>query len=87
MSNHAFTWLLAATPIWLSLCLIAACAALAWQIHAAVKRLDRHAESIAHMDDWADSIDQTLAQIEQRNRRPFATVTTPGATVRTWWQK
>jgi hypothetical protein len=86
VSNHAFSWLLAATPVWLSLCLIAACAALAWQIYTAAKRLDRHAQSIAHMDDWADSIDHSLAQIEERNRRPFAAIGTPRADIRKWWQ-
>lgn len=86
VSNHAFSWLLAASPVWLSLCLIAACAALAWQIHAMTKRLDRHAQSIAHMDDWADGIDLTLAQVEERQRKPYAAVG-PRDDIRKWWQK
>ena len=88
---HAFSWLTAGTPVWLSLCVIAACAALAWQFRVMVKRVDRHAKSIAHMDEWADAVDQSLAQIEERNRRflPAATTTAPRPTgdPKRWWQK
>lgn len=86
MSIHAFSWLLAATPVWLSLCLIAACVALAWPIHAMTRRLDRHAQSIAHMDEWADDIDLALAQIEERQRKPYASAGSRDD-IRKWWQK
>lgn len=89
MSNHSLWWLTVSTPLWLSLCLLAACIALAWQLHLAVKRLNRHAESIAHMDEWADSVDQSLAQFEERSRRFLPSISAPRSTVdlKKWWQK
>lgn len=90
MFYQAISWLAAATPVWLSLCLIAACGALFWQVRMMMKRIDRHAESIAHMDDWADSVDQTLTQIEERTRRVLpAALSAPRSTVdlKKWWQK
>lgn len=86
----AFSWLAAATPVWFSLCLMAGFATLVWQLRAIIRRLDRHAESIAHMDDWADSVDQTLTQIEERTRRVLpAALSAPRSTVdlKKWWQK
>ena len=90
MFYQAISWLPAATPVWLSLCLIAACGALFWQVRMMMKRIDRHAESIAHMDDWADSVDQTLTQIEERTRRVLpAALSAPRSTVdlKKWGQK
>lgn len=84
------SWLTGATPVWLTLCLIAAIGAAAWQLRVAVQRLNRHAESIAHMDEWADSVDQTLAQIEERARRIMpSSMSAPRSTVdlKKWWQK
>ncbi len=90
MFYQAISWLAAATPVWLSLCLIVACGALFWQIRLMVKRIDRHAESIAHMDEWADSVDQTMTQIEERTRRILpSAISAPRSTVdlKKWWQK
>lgn len=99
MSN-AFSWLAAPTPVWLTLCLIAACAALAWQFYRTVKRIDRHAQSIAHMDEWADLVDDTLRQMERGRRMapppppppPPPTSATPAAQraladLKSRWQK
>lgn len=66
---NAFSWLESATPVWLALCVLTAFAALGWQLLAVVKRVDRHAQSIAHMDEWADAVDHRLTQIEERSRR------------------
>lgn len=71
----AFSWLAAATPVWLSLLLVVALGAVAWQLWSIVKRMDRHAQSIAHMDEWADVVDHSLSQLEERNRRPVPVVT------------
>lgn len=69
MLYNAFSWLGAATPVWLSLCLIAACGGLAWQLYRTVKRIDRHAQSIGNMDEWADMVDQSLREMQDRGRR------------------
>lgn len=66
----AFSWLGAATPVWLSMLLIAALGVVAWQLWAIVRRIDRHAQSISHMDEWADVVDHSLARLEERSRRP-----------------
>lgn len=66
----AFSWLGAATPVWLSILLVAALGVVAWQLWAIVRRMDRHAQSIAHMDEWADVVDHSLARLEERSRRP-----------------
>ena len=90
MLNLAVSWIVMPTPLWVSLLLAVACAALAWQLFVAVKRIDRHAQSIAHMDEWADSVDQTLAQIEERARRflPAQTAAPRSAVdLKKWWQK
>lgn len=90
MVLNVMSWLTAATPAWLSLCLVAACGALAFQLRNVMKRLDRHAQSIAHMDEWADSVDQTLTRFEERSRRflPAATAAPRSAVdLKKWWQK
>jgi len=87
---QVLSWFVAPTPAWLSLCILAAFAALAWQHYQLMRRVDRHAESIAHMDEWADSVDHTLAQIEERSRRILpASISAPRSTVdlKKWWQK
>lgn len=66
----AFSWLTAATPVWLGLLVIGALAAIAWQLWTIIRRINRHAESIAHMDEWADSVDDTIARLQDRVRRP-----------------
>jgi hypothetical protein len=62
---------------------------LAWQLRSLIVRIDRHAESIAHMDEWADMIDQSLQRIEDRSRRvaPPASAPRAMADARKWWQK
>ncbi len=87
---NVVSWLSAATPVWLSLCTLGACAGLAWWLRIVVKRVDRHARSIAHMDEWADSVDHSMAQIEERSRRflPASTAAPRSAAdLRKWWQK
>lgn len=73
----AFSWLGAATPVWLSILLVAALGVVAWQLWAIVRRMDRHAQSIAHMDEWADVVDHSLARLEERSRRPVAPAPNP----------
>lgn len=81
----AFSWLCAATPLWLALCVMAACGLLAWQLQSVIRRVDRHAESIAHMDEWADMVDRSLLRIEDRARRlPSSPAVSD---LRKWWQK
>lgn len=90
MPDQAFSWLTAGTPVWLTLGLMALLGAVLWQMWKIMKRIDRHAESIAHMDEWADAVDQTLAQIEERSRRFMpASTSAPRSTVdlKKWWQK
>ena len=91
MLKEGLSWFTAGTPVWLSLCLIIACGALAWQLWQMTKRLDRHAESIAHMDEWADSVEQTLTQMDERSRRglPPAPMSAPRSSIdlKRWWQK
>jgi hypothetical protein len=84
-----FSWLLAATPVWLSLLLIAACSTLALRLWLLVRRVDRHARSIAHMDEWADSVDHQLRKIETRASRPPPVAAPPRELAGTpkWWQK
>lgn len=65
-----FSWLTAATPVWLSLLVIGALAAVAWQLWVTIRRIDRHAQSIAHMDEWADSVDESITRLQDRARRP-----------------
>lgn len=73
----AFSWLGAGTPVWLSILIIVALGVVAWQLWAIVRRIDRHAESIAHMDEWADVVDQSLARLEERGRRPVPPAPAP----------
>ena len=83
------SWLLAPTPVWLSLCVIAACGGLAWRLWLVTRRADRHARSIAHMDAWADSTDHALQQIEIRTRRlqSSSLASRQGDDAPKWWQK
>jgi hypothetical protein len=90
LSVNAFSWLTAATPVWLSLCVIAALGAVAWQLWRTIKRIDRHARSIAHMDEWADVVDQSLTRIEERTRRappPAAPAPRSAVDFKKWGQK
>ena len=90
MAVNAFSWLTAATPAWLGLCIIAALGAVAWQLWRTIKRIDRHAQSIAHMDEWADVVDQSLTRLEERTRRapsPAAPAPRSAVDFKKWGQK
>lgn len=89
MIGIVLSLLLSPTPVWLSLCVIAACAVLAVELRALMRRVDRHARSIAHMDDWADSVDHALRRIEVRGRRPMPppAASSQMSESRKWWQK
>jgi hypothetical protein len=83
-------WLASATPAWLTICLIAACAALFWQQRAMTRRLDNHAESIAHMDEWADDVEEAINTLEEKAKRMAPTylpVRNQPVDVKRWWQK
>lgn len=88
--GQAVTWASASTPAWLTVCLLAAVIVLIWRQRAITRRLDRHAQSIANMDKWADEIDTTLTALEERSRRPvpaYLPVKSPALPVKRWWQK
>ncbi|WP_421693524.1 hypothetical protein [Aestuariivirga sp.] len=90
MTFHVMSWLAGATPVWLSLCLIAALGGVFWQLRQMMKRMDRHGESIAHMDEWADTVEETISQLEDRSRRgPPSISSAPRSTIdlKRWWQK
>ena len=68
----------------------AALGAVAWQLWRIIKRIDRHAQSIAHMDEWADVVDQSLTRIEERTRRtpsPAAPAPRSAVDFKKWGQK
>ena len=70
--------------------LIAALGAVAWQLWRTIKRIDRHARSIAHMDEWADVVDQCLTSIDERTRRappPAAPAPRSAVDFKKWGQK
>ena len=64
MFDQLAAWLTAPIPAWLALCLLVACGALFWQLRAVIRRLDNHAESIAHMDAWADVMDERMERVD-----------------------
>ena len=90
MLDQLLAWLTSATPVWLALCLLAACAALFWQQRNIMRRLDNHAESIAHMDAWADDVEEAITTLEEKTKRTAPTylpVRNQPVDVRRWWQK
>lgn len=90
MLDQLLAWLTSATPAWLALCLLAACAALFWQQRNVMRRLDNHAESIAHMDAWADDVEEAITTLEEKTKRMAPTylpVRSQPVDVRRWWQK
>lgn len=64
--GRAAGWLAGPTPGWLSLLLVVVLAAVLWKQRAIMRRLDNHATSIAHMDDWADMVDRNISLIQNR---------------------
>ncbi len=83
-------WLTSATPAWLAICLLVAFIALYWQQRALIRRLDNHAESIAHMDTWADDVEEAITTLEEKAKRMAPTylpVRNQAVDVRRWWQK
>ena len=82
-------WLNAGTPVWLTLAAVAACAWLYWQQRKLIRRLDNHAESIAHMDSWADQVEQAITDLEEKTKRTapvYLPTRTQPADVKRWWQ-
>lgn len=57
------------TPLWLSLCLVAAVLFMFWRQYAMSRLLKRHAESIGNMDAWADATDERLDRVDWSGRR------------------
>jgi hypothetical protein len=90
MFDYVTAWLTAATPAWLAICLLLACGALFWQLRVVMKRLDNHAESIAHMDAWADDVEEAITSLEDKAKRMTPTylpVRTQPVDIKRWWQK
>ena len=55
-----------------------------------MRRLDDHAESIGHMDAWADDVEEAITSLEDKAKRMAPTylpVRTQPVDVRRWWQK
>lgn len=81
-----------ATPAWISACLLFLCAGLYWQQRIMLRRLDKHAESIGHMDAWADEVEEAIAALEKKTTRYGGQLYLPAppkqqADARRWWYK
>lgn len=90
MLDQLLAWLNSAMPTWLALCLLAACAGLFWQQRTMLRRLNSHAKSIAHMDAWADDVEEAVTALEDKTKRMTPTylpVRSQPVDVRRWWQK
>lgn len=90
MLDQLAAWLTASTPAWLAICLLAACGVLFWQLRAVIRRLDNHAESIAHMDAWADDVEEAITSLEDKAKRmapAYLPVRAQAVDVKRWWQK
>jgi hypothetical protein len=90
MLDQLLAWLTSATPTWLALCLFAVCAVLFWQQRSMIRRLNSHAESIAHMDTWADDVEEAVNALEDKAKRmapSYMPVRSQPVDVRRWWQK
>jgi hypothetical protein len=78
------------TPAWLSFCLLLACIGLFWRLRLLCRRLESHAESIAHMDEWADDVEEAISGLEEKSKRMAPTylpIRTQPVDIRRWWQK
>lgn len=90
MLEQIAQFLTAPVPLWLGICLALACGFLFWQQRAMIRRLDNHAESIAHMDEWADDVEEAINGLEEKTKRMAPTylpVRTQAVDVKRWWQK
>jgi hypothetical protein len=90
MLDQLLAWLTSALPAWLALCFLVACAGLFWQQRAMLRRLNSHAESIAHMDDWADDVQEAVTALEDKTKRMAPTylpVRSQPVDVRRWSHK
>ena len=91
MFEQLAAWLTAATPAWLAICVLVACGALFWQLRIVIRRLDNHAESIAHMDAWADDVEEAITSLEDKAKRMAPAYLPVRAQqpvdLKRWWQK
>jgi hypothetical protein len=88
--DQLVAWLTSPTPVWLAIGVLIACGAVGWQIRLMMRRLNDHAQSIAHMDSWADDVEEAISALEDRTK-PVAPTYQPlrnqPPDVRKWWQK
>lgn len=80
------------TPAWISAFLLLLCGGLYWQQRLMLRRLDKHAESIGHMDAWADDVEEAISSLEKKTTRYGGQVYLPApqqqhADARRWWYK
>lgn len=68
----------AEAPLWLNLIIFAALGWLGWTTKKLRDRVNTHAESIGAIDQWADVVDENLAQF----RRPRPPPKKPSTLVR-----
>ncbi len=68
----------AEAPLWLNLIIVAALGWLGWTTKRLRDRVKMHADSIGAIDQWADVVDENLAQF----RRPRRPPTKPNTLVR-----
>lgn len=61
-------WLTSPTPLWFSACLLVGLVAVFLRQRALLRRLDKHSESIGHMDAWADEVDAVVTDLQRRGR-------------------
>jgi hypothetical protein len=90
MLEQIASLLTAQVPAWIAIFLVLACAALFWQQRLITRRLDNHAESIAHMDEWADDVEEAINGLEEKTKRMTPTylpVRSQAMDVKRWWQK
>lgn len=63
-----FLSLTSPTPLWFSACLLVGLVALFFRQRALLRRLEKHSESIGHMDAWADDVDAAIMDLQRRSR-------------------
>lgn len=62
------SWLNTPAPAWLTAALLLVMLMMLVRERAIIRRLNRHAESIGHMDAWADEVDEKVNALEERAR-------------------